>query len=270
MPKAQLRILASPEEIGEDVATRLLERIERARLAAKRFLLGCPTGRSPKPVFAAMARQLAARPQDLSHLVFVMMDEYLVPGGDGLEYAPDEAPWSCHHFVRVEIAAKLNATLPDVQRVDAESFWFPDPRNPAAYDARIDAAGGIDFFLLASGASDGHVAFNPPGSARDSRTRVIELSDETRRDNLKTFPHFGTLDAVPRHGVSVGVDTIVRSREAVMIAWGEGKRLTVSRMRRASRYEADWPATLIHECAGGEILCDSAAAAESDQPTARA
>ena len=263
MPKAPLRVLASPDEIGEYVATGLLERIERARLAAKRFLLGCPTGRSPKPVFAAMARKLAASPQDLSHLVFVMMDEYLVPGREGLEYAPDDAPWSCHHFARVEIAAKLNATLPDVQRVDAESLWFPDPRNPAAYDARIDAAGGIDFFLLASGASDGHVAFNPPGSARDSRTRIIELSDETRRDNLKTFPTFGTLDAVPRHGISVGIDTIVRSREAVMIAWGEGKRLTVARMQGADRYESDWPATLIHECAMAEIVCDRAAATVS-------
>jgi len=270
MPKAQVRVLASPEEIGEYVATRLLERIERARAAEKRFLLGCPTGRSPKPVFAAMARKLAAKPQDLSHLVFVMMDEYLVPGRDGLEYAPDDAPWSCHHFSRVEIAAKLNAPLAEMQHVDAESFWFPDPRNPGAYDARIDAAGGIDFFLLASGASDGHVAFNPPGSARDSRTRIIELSDETRRDNLKTFPHFGTLDTVPRHGVSVGIETIVRSREAAMLAWGEGKRLTVERMRRADRYDPAWPATLIHECAGGEIVCDSAAAAEPDSATARA
>ena len=271
MPTAPLRILVSPDEIGEYVASGLLERIERARVAAKRFLLGCPTGRSPKPVFAAMARKLAAKPQDLSHLVFVMMDEYLVPGPDGLGYAPDDAPWSCHHFAHAEIAAKLNATLPDVQRVDAESFWFPDPRNPAAYDARIDAAGGIDFFLLASGASDGHVAFNPPGSARESRTRIIELSDETRRDNLKTFPHFGTLDAVPHHGVSVGIDTIVRSREAVMIAWGAGKRLTVERMRSADRYDPAWPATLIHECTGGAIRCDSAAAAaESGEATARA
>jgi glucosamine-6-phosphate deaminase len=263
MPKAPLRVLASPEEIGEDVADRLLERIQRARLAARRFLLGSPTGRSPKPVFAAMARRLGQHPQDLSHVIFVMMDEYLVPGREGLEYAPADAPWSCHHFVRVEIATKLNATLPDAQRVRDESFWFPDPRNPAEYDARIDAAGGIDFFLLASGASDGHVAFNPPGSARESRTRVIALSDETRRDNLKTFPTFGTLDAVPRHGISVGIDTIVRAREAMMIAWGEGKRLTVSRMQRADRYEADWPATLVHECAAAEVVCDRAAAPES-------
>lgn len=259
MPNAPLRVLPTPDAIGEDLSARLLGDFERARARGRRFLLGCPTGRSPKPLFAAMARRLASRPQDLSHLVFVMMDEYLVEGRDGLEYAPADAPWSCHYFARVEIAERLNAALSPAQRIRAEAFWFPDPRDPAAYEARIDAAGGIDFFLLASGASDGHVAFNPPGSARDSRTRVIALSDETRRDNLKTFPTFGTIDAVPHHGVSVGIDTIIRSRAAAMIAWGEGKRLTVARMRRADRYEPDWPATLIHECANAEILCDEAA-----------
>lgn len=260
MPKAPIRVLASPEEIGEYVAARLLERIERAHLAKRRFLLGCPTGRSPKPMFAAMARRLAAGPQDLSHLVFVMMDEYLVHDGNELEYAPTDAPWSCHNFTSVEILGKLNESLPPARRIGASSVWFPDPRDPGAYDERIEAGGGIDFFLLASGASDGHVAFNPPGSTRASGTRIIALSEETRRDNLKTFPAFGTLDAVPRYGVSVGVDTIVRAREAMMIAWGEGKRLTVSRMQRADRYEPDWPATLIHECAAGEIICDAAAA----------
>jgi glucosamine-6-phosphate deaminase len=259
MSKAPLRVLPTPDAIGEALAERLLAEFERARLTGRQFLLGCPTGRTPKPLFAAMARRLTAKPQDLSQLVFVMMDEYLVQGRAGLEYAPADAPWSCHHFARVEIADRLNAALSPAQRIRADAFWFPDPRDPAAYDARIDAAGGIDFFLLASGASDGHVAFNPPGSARESRTRVIPLSDETRRDNLKTFPAFGTLDAVPRHGVSVGIDTIIRSRTAVMVAWGKGKRLTVARMRDAGEYEADWPATLIHECASAEILCDDAA-----------
>ena len=256
---APVHVLPSPEAIGEQLADRILHRIASSRDEGRRFLLGCPTGRSPKPIFDAMAQRLAAHPADISHLVFVMMDEYLVPAGGALGYAPASAPWSCHHFARAEIAAKLNAALDDAQRVRAESFWFPDPRDPAAYDARIEAAGGIDFFLLASGATDGHVAFNPPGSARDSKTRIIELSDETRRDNLKTFPHFGTLEAVPHHGVSVGIDTIIRSRAAVMVAWGEGKHLTVERMRRADRYDPSWPATLVHECAAAEVVCDEAA-----------
>jgi glucosamine-6-phosphate deaminase len=263
VPKTAVRVFPSPDAIGAELAPRLLERIELARLAGKRFVLGCPTGRTPRPVYGAMSRQLAQAPQDISRLVLVMMDEYLAPVGGGFEYASADEPWSTHHFVRVEITARFNAGLPRKYRLRDDSIWFPDPRDPAAYDAMIADAGGMDFFIIASGASDGHVAFNPPGSRRDSLTRIIELSAETRRDNLQTFPAFGTLDAVPTHGISVGIDTIASAKESVMIVWGAGKRVTLTRILRAERYEPDWPATVIHECVVREILADSDAASGS-------
>jgi glucosamine-6-phosphate deaminase len=261
MSRTAVRVFPSPDAIGAHLAERLLGRIELARQAGKSFILGCPTGRTPRPVYAAMARQLAQAPQDISHLVLVMMDEYLAPAGDGFEDASADEQWSTHHFVRVEIADRLNEGLRSEHRLREDSIWFPDPRDPAAYDATIADAGGIDFFILASGASDGHVAFNPPGSRRDSRTRIIELSAETRRDNLETFPAFGTLDAVPTHGISVGIDTIASAKESVMILWGAGKRMTLTRILSAESYESGWPATVIHECVVREILADTDAVA---------
>jgi glucosamine-6-phosphate deaminase len=260
-----VRVFPSPDAIGEHLAERLLARVERARSSGARFVLGCPTGRTPRPVYGALARRLAEEPQDISHVVLVMMDEYLVPAGrGGFEYAPRDEEWSCRHFARAEISGRLNAGVLPAHRLRDESIWFPDPRDPAAYDARIAEAGGIDFFILASGASDGHVAFNPPGSPRNSRTRIIQLSEETRQDNLQTFPSFGTLANVPSHGISVGIDTIASAKESAMIVWGSGKRLTLTRIKRAERYEADWPATVIHECAVGEILADKDAAEALD------
>jgi glucosamine-6-phosphate deaminase len=255
MGGAAVRVLPSPATIGEDVATRLLDRFDVSRRAGRRFLLGCPTGRTPQPIYDAIERRLAEKHQDISHLVLVMMDEYLTRTGSAFRYADASNPWSCHHFAR-RIVEQWNRELAPAQRLADASVWFPDPGAPAEYDQRIDAAGGIDFFILASGASDGHVAFNPPGSPRDSRTRVIELSEETRRDNLKTFPDFRTLDAVPAYGVSVGLATIASARECAMVVWGAGKRLTLGRMRKANRHVADWPATIIHECKG-EIICDA-------------
>jgi glucosamine-6-phosphate deaminase len=262
MPKTLLRVLPSPEAIGETVAELVLARIEHARLTKTGFLLGCPTGRTPRPIFEAMARRLADSRQDLSHLVLVMMDEYLVPLDGRLGYASASHPWSCHHFARVEIADRLNAGLPSGHRIRDGAIWFPDPARPEEYDARIASAGGIGLFLLASGASDGHVAFNSPGSRRDSRTRVVPLSEDTRRDNVLTFPSFGSLAAVPNHGVTVGIETIASAKEAVMVVWGAGKRLTLTRMREAERYDPKWPATVIHECAVGEILADRDAATD--------
>ena len=69
---------------------------------------------------------------------------------------------------------------------------------------------------------------------------------------------------MPVYGISVGIGTIVSAKESVMIVWGSGKHLTLARMKRAERYEPDWPATVIHECALGEILADTDAAAPRD------
>ncbi len=262
MAATTLSLYDSPAEIGARLGGRLLQCIDRARQSGKRFVLGCPTGRTPRPIYDAMAARLATTPQDLSHLVLVMMDEYLVSVAGGFDYASAELPWSCHHFARSEIAARLNQSLPDASRLRDDSIWFPDPRDPGAYDAKIAGAGGIDFFVLASGASDGHVAFNPPGSARESRTRIIKLSDETRRDNLQTFPAFGTLDKVPTHGISAGIATIASAKEAAMVVWGKSKAPSLARILAAHRYESDWPATVIHECSVGVIIADAEAAAE--------
>ncbi|HEX6628943.1 MAG TPA: 6-phosphogluconolactonase, partial [Gemmatimonadaceae bacterium] len=240
---------------------RLLQEFERARQLGRRFVLGCPTGRTPRPTYATLARRLSIAPQDLSHVLLVMMDEYLVEQSSGLEYASDQMPWSCRYIARAEILDQLNKSLPAEFALPQSSVWFPDASHPEAYDARIASAGGIDLFILASGASDGHVAFNPPGSPRDSRTRIVALSEQTRRDNLQTFPAFGALDSVPRHGVSVGITTITAARNGVMLLTGESKRESLSRVLKAERYDPQWPATVIHEFTSGEILADRAAGA---------
>ena len=233
-----LRVFETAEALGDALATHVVDRVTEAGEAGRRFLLGCPTGRTPRPLYAALAK----RSVDFRHVTLVMMDEYLVA-------SPADQPWSCQAFVRQHVT------------FGAGEIWFPDPADPAAYDRRIADAGGIDLFVLASGASDGHVAFNSTGSARDSRTRIIPLSDETRRDNLQTSPSFGSLENVPRHGVSVGIATIAEAREAIMALTGASKRLTLQRILAASGYDPSWPATVIHECAHRAIFADAAAAA---------
>jgi len=251
-----VRAFDSPEAIGKHLAEQLLGLIGRARQTEKTFLLGSPTGRTPRPIYLALARRLAETREDISHVILVMMDEYLAKTPSGFGYASAHAPWSCHHFARSEIVEKLNRNLPSGRGLRHERVWFPDPRDPPSYDRKIADAGGVDFFILASGASDGHVAFNPPGSARDSKTRIIELPESTRRDSLQTFPAFGSLASVPTHGVSVGIATIAAAKQAVMVLTGTSKAHSLARIVAADQYRPSWPATVIHECARPEILAD--------------
>lgn len=231
---APSRTFPDAQALGAALADEIQERHDAADGA---FLLGCPGGRSLRSAYAALAGRR------LDRLVVVMMDEYVG--------APADAHYSCARFAREEIAAPLG--------VPADRVWLPDARDPAAYDERIAAAGGIDLFLLASGASDGHVAFNPPGSPRASRTRVVELAESTRRDNLATFPDFAGLDDVPTHGVSAGIATIAAARAARLVLLGAGKREAAARLLTLDDYDPAWPASIVHAIPDAEIWLDQEA-----------
>lgn len=233
-----VRVFADADELGESLASEILERYDRSGDGA--FLLGCPGGRSPRSTYRALARRGA----ELGRLVVVMMDEYVpVP--------PVDAHHSCRGFALRELAGPLG--------IPEERVWLPDPADPAAYDAQIADAGGIDLFLLASGVSDGHVAFLPPGSCADEGTSVVELAETTRRDNLATFPEFASLDEVPQHGVSVGLGTIKASRAVRLIVHGSGKRDAAARLLELGCFDPAWPASVVYACTDAAILLDEAA-----------
>lgn len=253
-------VFADPSSLGRALAAEIADGIDRAARAGRAYLLGCPGGRSPLSTYEALAAEVATRSLDLRHLVIVMMDDYVVADGGPRRVDPD-LPWSCLRFGRVEIAGRLTAAAAPGRGVAPDRLWVPDPADPGAYDDRIAAAGGIDLFVLASGASDGHVAFNPAGTAAGTRTRVVELAETTRRDNLVTFPEFRGLEEVPRHGVTVGVATIRdHSRRAVLVAHGADKAEAVRRLAAAEAYDPSWPATVVSDCANPALYVDRAAA----------
>jgi glucosamine-6-phosphate deaminase len=258
---AAVEIHATPEALGEALAADALAALRADRLEERTVLLGCPSGRSLQTTYRAMGSQAARDGIDLSRLVVVMMDEYLVSSGAGLTLCDTGAHYSCLRFAHEHIRETISRGLPPRKQIAPENVWIPDPAEPQAYDARITEAGGISLFLLASGSSDGHVAFNPPGTPRRSVTRVVALPSTTRTDNMESFPDFRSLEEVPTHGVSVGVATIAElSRRAVLVMRGADKRLAAARVTGARSYEPAWPATIIHECRRGRILLDRAAA----------
>ncbi|WP_203567491.1 6-phosphogluconolactonase [Aestuariimicrobium ganziense] len=255
----QPSVFGSPEAMGEAAAELVLDRWTTG--AAGRFVLGCPGGRSAVPVYRALASRAALDRLDLSGWVIVMMDEYVTLDSDGTPGVVDEhLPHSCRGFALRDIVAVLNADLPDEHCIRVDNVVLPSPDDPSAYDRLLTDLGGIDVFLLASGASDGHVAFNVPGTPRDRRTHLVQLPESTRRDNLSTFPSFGgDLSAVPTHGITVGVATIAeQSRAAVMVAHGADKQLAVQRITAADHYDSDWPATIVTECRDPHFLVDQA------------
>lgn len=253
----EVRLFADADALGAALADEIVAGIDEARATGKSYVLGCPGGRSARSTYRALAQRVAGA--DLSHLIIAMMDDYVVSAANGAyEHAPADAHYSCRLFAQDEIARPLNEAA--ATGISAEHVWLPDPADPPAYRERLESAGGVDLFIVASGASDGHVAFVKPGTPLDSDVSIIPLAETTRRDNMATFPEFDTLDEVPEYGVSVGLGTIRDlSRRVTLVIHGEGKRETARRVLAATDFESDWPATFIHRCRGARIWLDSAA-----------
>lgn len=251
-----LTVFPDEQRLAAALAGEIADGMAAAADEHRTYVLGCPGGRSPKPVYAALAGEVRQRRIDLGHVVIAMMDEYVVRGAGG-DYAnvDPSAAFSCTRFGEEIIVGQLAAA-----GTGTPELWVPDARDPQAHEDRI-AEHGIDLFILASGSGDGHVAFNVPGSPADSRTRVVELPESTRRDNVRTHPAFGSFENAPRFGVTVGIATITDySARAVLIAHGAEKRTAATRLLAARHYDPSWPATVVHDCRNPSLYLDAAAA----------
>jgi glucosamine-6-phosphate deaminase len=152
---------------------------------------------------------------DLSHLTAFALDEYV-----GIDPAHPESYRSVIH---------RDVTVPlglDPERVNLPPGNATNLDDAAAgYERAIVAAGGVDLQILGIG-TNGHIGFNEPGSARDSRTRVVALDESTRSDNARYFE--GDIDAVPSHAMTQGIATILDARRLVLVAHGASKARAIA------------------------------------------
>jgi glucosamine-6-phosphate deaminase len=254
-------VLADDFAVGRYAAEIIFSEMVRAATENRPFVLGCPGGRTPRSAYKGLADLIKESKTNISHVIIAMMDEFLEENTDGTysNHTLDKH-FSCTRFAKLEIFDVLNASAPEGGKIALEKVRFPDASDPQSYEDFLRKV-GVDVFLMASGASDGHVAFNPPGTKRDECTRIVRIADETRHDNLSTFPDFKFIEEVPKHGVSVGPATMVDvSAIAIMELIGTHKAEAFARISAATSYESDWPSTIIRDCKDYYILADKAAA----------
>jgi len=203
-------IVPAPEDVGRVVADAVEALVSRRPDA----VLGLATGSSPVPVYDELVTRC-----DRSELSFARCRAFLLDEYVGLP---------CGH--RESYRAVIERTFTGRVDFPPGSVLAPDGSATdlatacAAYETAIAEAGGVDLQLLGLG-SDGHIAFNEPGSSLGSRTRLKTLTARTRQDNARFF---GSLDEVPRHVLTQGVATILSARHLVLVASGHAKAAPVA------------------------------------------
>ena len=209
-------------------------------------VLGLATGSSPLAVYDELARRHAEDGLSFARARGFMLDEYV-----GLEPGHPER---YRNVIEKEIASRVDFAPGAVQGPDglADDLVLACRR----YEEAIAAVGGVDLQLLGIG-TDGHIAFNEPGSSLASRTRIKTLTRQTREDNARFFG--GDLDQVPTHCLTQGLATIMSARHLVLLATGKGKAEAVHQLVEGP-VSAMWPATILQHHPHVTVLVDDAAA----------
>ncbi|WP_413450920.1 glucosamine-6-phosphate deaminase [Georgenia phoenicis] len=240
-------IRSSAEEIGALVA----DAVEQLLTAKPDAVLGLATGSSPLAVYDELVRRHEAGRVSFARARGFMLDEYV-----GL---PADHPERYRTVIEREIAGRVDFAPDAVQGPDGLA---EDPQAAAAaYDRAIAEAGGVDLQILGIG-TNGHIAFNEPGSSFASRTRVVPLTAQTRQDNARFFD--GDVDAVPRLCLTQGLGTVMDARHLVLVALGEGKAPAVQQLVEGP-VSASWPATIMQHHPHATVLLDEGAASRLER-----
>lgn len=225
--------------------------VEAARLIADRLLkkpdlvLGLATGSTPLGLYRELTRMHVEDGLDFSKVTTFNLDEYI-----GLPPAHSQ---SYHYFMRESLFDHVN--------VDARNIYIPNGMTHDVdafcdwYEAQMRIAGGLDLQVLGIG-SNGHIAFNEPGSSLGSRTRIKTLTERTVRDNARFFTN---KSEVPRYAITMGIGTIMDARELVLIASGESKAEAI-RAAVEGPITAMVPASIIQMHRRAYVVLDEAAA----------
>ncbi len=199
------------------VADELCTLSKEKRARSEPLVVAFPTGKTPLELYAVLVHRKNAGQLDAGHWIAFNLDEYFGLG-------PDH-PRAFARFMREHLFDALG--------LDPSRCHIPGGTLDASavtshcreYERKILAAGGIDVALLGLG-RNGHIAFNEPPARKDSRTRKVGLSSETRQDLASAF---GGLEHTPSEAITMGVATILSARRVRVLAFGEAKRAVVRR-----------------------------------------
>ncbi len=238
-----MEVVIAPAERLAVLAADAVEAVVRSGPGA---VLGLATGSSPLKVYDELVRRHVQEGLSFAGVRAFMLDEYV-----GL---PVDHPQRYRNVIETEIASRVDFAPGAVQGPDGNAEDLVSAC--AAYEESIAGAGGVNLQILGIG-TDGHIAFNEPGSSLASRTRIKTLTAQTREDNARFFGD--DVERVPRHCLTQGLATIMSARHLVLLATGKGKAEAVHQLVEGP-VSAMWPATIMQMHPHATVLVDDAAA----------
>src|SRR5690606_26406822 len=246
--KIPARLFSTSVEASVFVANKIAALIRERQNAGKHCVLGLATGSTPTRVYAELVK-MHKEGLSFKHVYTFNLDEYYPMQPDALQSYVRFM--NEHLFNHIDIP-KDQIHIPDgtLAKEDISKFC-------SDYEKKIDDLGGIDIQVLGIGRT-GHIGFNEPGSSERSLTRLITLDQVTRIDAASDF--FGE-ENVPHKAITMGVGSILKAKQVIMMAWGEGKAGVIKKALEGEITD-QIPSSFLQKHTDCLVVLDEAAASE--------
>ena len=204
-------IFDESKQASKIVANEIAILIRKKQKENKNCILGLATGSSPISVYKELVRLHKEEGLSFSNVITFNLDEYFPMKNVDIQ--------SYHHFMHLHLFSHIDIKLENINIPNGELDLDKINNHCNKYENKIKKLGGIDFQLLGIGRT-GHIGFNEPGSNYSSLTRIVHLDYITRNDARKGF--YG-IENVPTKAITMGINTIRKSKRVVLLAWGQNK-----------------------------------------------
>jgi len=228
------------DEMSKRAAEYIIDKIK----STPQLNLGLATGGTPKGVYQNLIEDYYQHHTSYSQIKSFNLDEYI-----GLN---KDDPNSYFHYMNEHLFKHIDISL--------DNTHIPSGTNENTqaeceeYEQKIINAGGIDLQILGIGAN-GHIGFNEPGTSFQSKTHVVDLAPSTRKANARFF---NSLEEVPTHAITMGIQTIFKSREILLLASGKAKQQAMVQLLSGEVTES-FPASILNHHQNTVVIADEEA-----------
>ncbi len=253
-----MRVIIKPDytSISEWAAQHIVDKINAfAPTEKKPFVLGLPTGSTPLGVYNTLIDMYQKGKVSFKNVITFNMDEYI-----GLSA---EHPQSYHYFMWENFFKHIDINPENVHILNG--MTTNSQEECANYEEAILKAGGIHLFLGGLG-EDGHIAFNEPFSSLTSRTRIKTLTSDTIAVNSRFFDN--DISQVPTQALTVGIGTIMDSKEVLILASGLKKAKAMYHAIEGN-VTHKWPVSILQTHRKAIFVCDEEATYQLESDTVK-
>ena len=247
--KVPVTVYENPQIASKKVADRIAALIKKKQESGEKAVLGLATGATPVQVYEELVRMHKEEGLSFQNVITFNLDEYYPMSPNSKQSYVTFMNENLFDHIDIK---KENIHIPDgtLKKEDIADFCIE-------YENKIGALGGLDLQVLGIGRT-GHIGFNEPGSAPNSGTRLVTLDDLTRRDASRDF---GGKENVPTKAITMGIGTIFKAREIILMAWNK-KKASIIKKAVEGEIAGEVPATYLQLSDNTEFILDEDAASD--------